>query len=136
MKLTRTEQNDFATYGTLADDDGTPLGVTLELPWRDNQAQVSCIPAGTYHAVRFHSPHFGVDLFQLTDVPGREAVEIHVGNLPVDVRGCIIVGQARGDVNGQPGIVRSRLAFAALMAHLVGVDAITLTVEESWTGSP
>ena len=32
---------------------------TMELPWRDNERRLSCIPTGVYNVVKHQSPKFG-----------------------------------------------------------------------------
>lgn len=130
MKLTliRMTQTDFATYGRIETEEHEQLCVTLELPWRGNQRGVSCIPAGTYTAVRYRSPKHGVDVWLLKNVPGRTMIELHIANLPRDLNGCIGVGTAFGAVEGQPGITGSRLAFKRLMKRLENQSQIQLTV--------
>ncbi len=72
---------------------------TMELPWLDNQRRVSCIPKGTYKAVRHNSPKFG-ETFWIQDVPGRSEILIHKGNYTKDTLGCILPGKAHIDING------------------------------------
>ena len=48
LLLRRTETSDAGTFGEMYDEDEHLVGVTVELPWRDNQTNVSCIPAGEY----------------------------------------------------------------------------------------
>lgn len=131
MKLQRTSQNDQRTYGELLDDDGTLLCHTLERPWVGNKHGVSCIPAGTYPAFRFSSPHLGYELFQLANVPDRVGIDIHIGNRVRDSEGCILVGKAEGQLDGEDAILQSRAAFHDLMAHLEGVDRFTLEVVDA-----
>lgn len=132
MKLRRVAQTAFATYGVLLGEDGVPHSVTLELPWVGNHRSVSCIPAGTYEAQRYRSPaHGNTDVFLLTNVPGRDAIEIHVGNIPSDSRGCILIGASFDLVKGFPGIAGSMGEFAQFMDALSGVDMFTLTVEDA-----
>lgn len=136
LTLQRVRQTDVATFGRLASDQAT-LGivspvqcVTLELSWRDNQPNVSCVPAGQYPIVRRWSPHFGRELFELEDVPGRSACEIHAANLASQLRGCIALGRAFGQVDGHDGIVESRAALSAFMDAMRGVDRATLTIRD------
>lgn len=92
---------------------------TLELPWRDNRANVSCIPAGAYKARKYHSPRHGnVLLFE--GVPGRTWIEIHAGNYTRQVRGCILVGEAITHLNDDavPDVSRSRAALRGLLSGL------------------
>jgi hypothetical protein len=126
--LQRIDQNTFATYGNLTDAENKQLCVTLERPWLDNQHEESCIPVGSYTFTRFHSPHWGYDVFKSEDVPGRGAIELHIGNLPHDSEGCILLGSNFGTVNGQHGITGSAAAFARFMSAMHGVDSFTLDV--------
>lgn len=83
---------DCPTYGVLLSQ-GFPLCVTLELPWKDNAHDVSCIPPGDYRVTKFNSPSKG-PVFLLHDVPNRSMVEMHVANTVNDLLGCIGVGRA------------------------------------------
>src|SRR5579884_3330698 len=107
LTVRRLEHTDFATYGQLLDEEERQLAVTLERPWLDNQHGVSCIPPGRYTASKTLSPHFGYVTPELAGVPDRADIRIHRGNLPKDSEGCILVGSAFGDFNGQKGITGS-----------------------------
>jgi hypothetical protein len=72
--------------------DGIMHSHTLELPWRDNQTGISCIPPGVYAVAFFDSPKFKRTILRLKGVPGREAVEIHPANHVAELRGCIALG--------------------------------------------
>ena len=65
---------------------------TIELPWKDNEVRVSCIPAGTYTVKQHTSPSKG-SCFEIQDVPGRTHILLHVANWAKDVLGCIGPGQ-------------------------------------------
>lgn len=127
--LRRLDYTPFATYGQLLDADERLVCVTLELPWLNNQRIRSCIPAGTYTAHRRLSPKRKYELFELDHVPERSNIEIHIGNLPKDSQGCILVGSNFGQIDGRPGILSSGSAFRRWMSTLVGVHTITITVE-------
>ena len=64
---------------------------TIERPWLDNAANVSCIPEGTYQTGWRKSPKFG-ETWQIEDVPNRTYILIHAANYPKDVHGCIGLG--------------------------------------------
>lgn len=134
IALQRLARTDYATYGQLIDAEQKVLAVTLELPWRNNQRMISCIPAGTYVAHRFPSPKRGYDVFKLDGVPDRDDIEIHIGNLPHDTDGCILVGSNLGVVNGQHGVTGSAAAFARFMDGLKGVDTFSLVVSDPSPG--
>ncbi len=76
------------TNGTLFLYDA-PLCHTIELPWRDNRRNISCIPEGRYRLVRSRTRHFGHAL-RVLDVPGRSGILIHAANdATTELRGCI-----------------------------------------------
>ena len=89
---------------------------TLELPWKNNQKDVSCIPTGRYKVVMEYSQRFDRVLPELKKVPNRDEIKIHIANFPEELRGCIAVGQAAGADN----LGRSRLAFEALFVKIAG----------------
>lgn len=68
---------------------------TLELPWRENKKQRSCIPVGTYDCTIIPERR----RIALHDVPGRDGIQIHIGNFPQDSTGCILVGKSRSIKN-------------------------------------
>lgn len=72
---------------------------TLELPWRNNQRRVSCIPHGTYQLIKHTSPKFGI-CYWVQDVPNRSEILIHKGNYRTDILGCILAGRDFLDING------------------------------------
>lgn len=84
---------------------------TLELPWRDNIAQLSCIPAGTYRAVWANSPKMG-PCYHLIAVPYRSCVLIHPANFagsePFDTQlhGCIAPCSRIGLMRNSKGVMQ------------------------------
>lgn len=96
--LLRTHTGEQGTPGHLIFNSFTCR--TLELPWKDNKLNVSCIPEGVYIAKE--DAFKGGLSYRLEDVPGRTAIEIHRGNWAGDktlgfkcnVEGCILLGDA------------------------------------------
>jgi hypothetical protein len=120
MKLIRSVlgTNGKPTLGMLISNDGKFKCPTLERPADDPEHK--CIDAGTYHVtIDWHHP---TDLEkryrcpELTDVPGRSQIQIHIGNVIAHSLGCILVGETCGDdcVND------SGTAFRRLMKYLEG----------------
>jgi hypothetical protein len=68
------------------------LGYTLELPWRDNQHNISCVPEGTYPIQMFPAEHWHRSVPVVMNVPNRSGIEMHVANYAKDVLGCIGFG--------------------------------------------
>lgn len=110
-------------------NDNVVLCKTMELPWINNDRNVSCIPEATYVCVReaftvkHPYPHF-----RIMDVPGRSGILIHRITYVKDLRGCVGVGQAFVDLNkdGVPDIVRSTIALQELYDSMV--DTFNLTI--------
>lgn len=68
---------------------GKPLCHTIELPWRDNRRNVSCIPEGRYRLQWSRTRRFKMAL-RLLDVPGRSGILIHAANdAATELQGCI-----------------------------------------------
>ena len=93
---------------------------TLELPYRDNQRGVSCIPIGEY-SVRFRYPRESGsrDYLHLLvkDVPNRDYILFHRGNSAKDTRGCILVGQG----SQQDVVHNSTLAMDLLIKEIINL---------------
>ena len=104
--IQREHYTDKQVTGTLTLFDGRKRVFTcktLELPWRDNESNISCIPTGTYNAVKRvsekykHSYH--VKSPDEDQVAGRAWILIHPGNYFTDIRGCILIGKEHTDIN-------------------------------------
>lgn len=103
------------TLGSIYSPQGGIICKTLELPWKDNERSVSCIPEGTYRITKEKpipkdDPNTDVDEsggkiyrpywhFRIHGVKDRAGILIHIGNDPADSRGCILVGARFGDFN-------------------------------------
>jgi hypothetical protein len=86
----KREYLDLATLGTLHVTD-EPICSILELPWKDNAVNESCIPEGMYIVEPYESPKFG-KCFIVKDVKGRTYILIHKGNYVHDTDGCLLPG--------------------------------------------
>lgn len=120
--LIRTHSGDEGTFGVLAIAGSPRVLYTVEPPWVDNAQNRSCIPCGTYPCEWTRSPSRGW-LYQLADVPGRTAVQLHVGNFAggeghlSNSQGCILPGLKLGKLSGQAAVLSSREALAYLHAY-------------------
>ena len=134
VHLARGPSSDQGTFGILTTDKGTQYH-TGELPWRDNQHGVSCIPSGTYRCALYDSPKRGL-VFMVHDVPDRDDIELHAGNwcgdksigYRSDVNGCILLGTEAGTLSGQRAVLYSRAAVQAFMDEM-GPDDFRLIIE-------
>ena len=102
------------TNGTLFID-GVQLCHSIELPWKDNLAGISCIPEGRYTLSKRYSPHLNWHCL-ISHVPGRELILLHPANDALkELKGCIapvtvLTGAGKG--------LQSRNAFNRLTAQL------------------
>ena len=145
VTLTRrhADNDDQGTIGDWVSDSGFKC-VTIELPWRDNETDMSCVPPGIYTCHWFESPKHGF-CFQIMGVPGRTFVEIHAANLAGDVakgyvsqlKGCCALGESiavfpkgspPADSLDQMGVTSSRATIQAMQADM-GTDDFTLTIQ-------
>ena len=88
---------------------------SLELPWQNNQRNISCIPSGIYSVQIRVSPRYG-RVYWVIKVPDRSYILIHSGNWGGDVskglkthtNGCILLGKYTGILQGQRAVLCSR----------------------------
>ena len=132
LTLQRTPSDDQGTLGTLSAP-GLSL-YSLELPWRGNQRQVSCVPPGQYTCKPYSSSRFkGVYILQ--GVLGRSAILVHVGNWAGDIskgyrsnsQGCVLVGCSAGAAQGQKAVLNSATAMRRLREY-VGNNSFLLSI--------
>ncbi len=105
---------------------------TIELPWRQNESNRSCIPPGVYPFKKIISPSKNREVFRLTDVPGRDLINIENANYVSQLRGCIAVGNKIEFMNSDaiPDAANSVQTLDKLLAfipHDEGVINITRT---------
>ena len=92
---------------------GTRICNSIELPWINNEHQVSCIPEGRYELKKRYTAERGAHLI-LVNVPGRQLILIHAANdAKRDLKGCIapvsiLTAEGKGS--------QSRIALAKLNA--------------------
>jgi hypothetical protein len=104
--LHRETSDAEGTFGVLSAD--TLRLFTVELPWRDNATDVSCIPAGRYLIRKTYSPRFKRRMVLIEDVPGpRLGCRVHAANFPHQLNGCIAPGERRGVMDGKRGVFLS-----------------------------
>jgi hypothetical protein len=128
VTITRSPSTPDGTFGLLSID-RVPTCVTCELPWKNNESDVSCIPAGTYHCVRHVSPKFPLgNTWEITNVPGRSGILVHNSNDIADLEGCVAVGSAFGVVYDLPAVINSDATLAMLNQKLG--DEFDLTILE------
>lgn len=100
---------------------------TLELPWKGNEQDISCIPEGIYKYRVALSPRRGSDVIWVDGVPDRTAIQLHPANYLRQLLGCTAVGDgfADFDKDGVPEITNSGATFKQLMRLIPPTGTIT-----------
>jgi hypothetical protein len=106
---------------------------TLELPWKDNQRVISCIPIGEYKCTWHQSPRFGWT-YLVNGVPDRSAILFHAGNTVGDTDGCILLGDRPGKMGDMPAVLGSRGAVASFFTE-TATETFWLKVRRLDTGA-
>lgn len=128
VAIHRAHKGKDCTSGQIVIDDKI-VAYSLERPWEGNIPLISSIPAGHYHGyVRTKTKDRW--RIELTDVPGRTNIQIHLGNFLADGVGCILVGSSLTKnlcqlLDGEGGFDSFKLAFAAAAARVGQKDADT-----------
>ncbi len=117
--LIRGIDNGVETLGNLQVWDGLRLiwsCKTLELAWKKNARNKSCIPPGRYDAAPRTNAKFG-DHFILKDVYLRDGILFHAGNSFRNTSGCILLGMDYADLDkdGQMDVSNSKIALQRLV---------------------
>jgi pantothenate kinase len=115
---------DIATIGKMRFPSGLVLD-TIELPWKDNEQMVSCIPPGQYVMSKRQSGVVNRTSkgkytigWEVTKVQNRTFIMVHIGNTASNFEGCIGVGLGLGVVNGTWAILNSAKAFDLFMDEM------------------
>lgn len=116
---------------------------TLELPFKNNEKDISCIPDGEYIVKKHKSPKFGdclkvYDIDGISEVKGRSDILIHKGNSvrdftdkdgfnwKKDSSGCILVGTS---YNMDGLVFNSAKAFDILLKYFEEIKESKLIIK-------
>jgi hypothetical protein len=93
---------------------------TLELPWRDNKSNISCIPYGVYPIsfIKQSANKKFYDCYRVFDVLSRAGVLIHNGNLVEHTHGCILIGENIVMLKGMPFLTNSKNSLRKFVSNL------------------
>lgn len=129
--LTRQKSDDKQTLGELKCYNGSNEFTckTLELAWKNNQRNISCIPTGVYKVKKTYSLKFGT-VYEVKDVKNRTSIYIHHGNFFSDIQGCILVGNRFSDINadGKLDVINSKITRKAL-ENFFGFEEFVLVIK-------
>ncbi len=95
--------------------------VGLELPWKDNQRRISCIPVGVYDCIKVPATAaIPYEHISILGVPNRDGICIHKANYVSQLLGCVAVGEKHVDLNNdsESDVTNSDKTYKTLMALL------------------
>jgi hypothetical protein len=125
MELVRVAIQPAGAFGVLLED-GLPFAVSLERTFGDTVV----IPPGEYPCRRTVFFKKNYKTYEVI-IPGHDRVLFHIGNVEDDSRGCVLVGLQFGKVDGQPGVLLSRLGFLEFMRRAGRRREFRLRVREA-----
>lgn len=122
VRVVRDKSSASGTPGVLLTDSGYSC-YTME-PSRDRKEH-PCIEEGSFLVELKDLPKHG-KCYELQGTAPRTAILLHVGNfagdppMKSDSEGCLLLGNAIGEIGGQTALLSSRDAYARFMADMNG----------------
>lgn len=134
-------KQEYTISGLVLQPGNIPLSLSFELPPKDNQANISCLPDGEFDAIRL-SPRSSTlrasiskawgskrtDTFCLIGVPGREGAMFHPGVVLKHTHGCPIPATSVDATATEVNAKGSGAAFKKLMLCFEGRDRIRIKI--------
>ncbi|MBK8146544.1 MAG: hypothetical protein IPK62_16950 [Bacteroidetes bacterium] len=119
IRIIESTEKERLGVGSVIDEMGNAVFTfcTLELPYKNNQRQISSIDLGKYRVRKRFSEKYG-NHFELISVKNRDKILIHVANFVRELKGCIAVGSAHKDIDndGTKDLINSRKTLNKLNA--------------------
>ena len=126
LLILRDTFTDESTIGNLFLN-GERFCDTLELPYRDNQRSISCIPTGSYK-VRLRYPRESATREYLhllvQEVKDRSFILIHRGNKASHSKGCVLVAMT----SKHNFVGNSTLAMDLLMKEIINLGGTNINL--------
>ncbi len=119
--LDRHPSEDCGTFGDLYRD-GKQIALTCE-------PAIPAIPLGIYLCQPHNGPEFQ-NVWEVMDVPGHTAILMHNGNTIKNTKGCILVGNEFGIIDGQHAVLNSMLTLDRLRRDLPDTFYLRVTQQE------
>ena len=126
LELVRIEYAEDGTFGIIKIN-GAIHCHCVELPWRNNVQDISCIPEGIYYCKRMLTSR-GRGTFQVMDVAGRTGVLFDIANRAAELLGCIGIGIRFGKVNNERAVISSKTAMKNFMTALKPYNSFMLKI--------
>ena len=127
LELKRNYQP-IATYGNL--NYKSFNWKTIELPWKENAVNISCIPADVYdYEVVGPTENIPFPHVWIKDVPKRSGIKIHIANFLKQLRGCIAIGLFFKDIDkdGAIDVSDSKVALEDLLSKIPKTGKIKIS---------
>ena len=130
IHIKRIHSSAAGTFGVVLNGhNGIPFCVSLELPYKNNEPNISCIKSGVYEGVRVQSPRFGNTFEVKGNLEGRTHILFHCGNEIGNSRGCLLLAENFAPENR---VARSRVAFDEFMMITKETDYFILQITETY----
>ena len=128
-EIIRLEENfKYGTFGVMKLNKEV-FCVTLEPPDIENTKNISSIPAQQYLCRRIISPKYS-ECFEIQDIPNRDHVLFHAGNVVEHTKGCVILAEHYGKLQENRAILNSGNTFKKFMKLMEGYNEFHLTIRE------
>jgi len=101
---------------------------TIEPPWLDNKANVSCYPEGAYLVKWLPRSASGKykRVWHVQNVPDRVGILWHIGNLVSHTQGCTLTGLKHGWLGNERAVLSSGAGMNRMRSELAGKDFILI----------
>lgn len=131
LEIPRLEENfNYGTFGVLKVDKQM-FCLTLEPRDEENASNISSIPAQQYECRRYNSRKYP-NTWQIMNVPNRDKILFHSGNVVTQTEGCIMLAQHIGKLKGNRAILNSGATFKRFMEITKDVSELHLTITENY----
>ncbi len=132
-----TKEGTFGVLNVVDQDRTIYQCLTVERPWLNNEARVSCIPEGAYKLnfresgiVNRTSRGEFTSGYEIAGVRDRSYIMIHIANSMEDLQGCVGVGSSPSYIHNKWAVGNSRNTFRDFMIimdsgeehHTVAID--------------
>lgn len=130
LELTRT----YFPNGTNGEilHNGKRVCSSIELPWKNNQRRISCIPEGKYELTKRYSQRFGWHLL-VNNVVNRSYILIHAYNDALkESKGCIApVTLCTGEGKGNNSRISLKKLLAITYPELEKGNKVSITIKSA-----